>query len=430
MSDESEGLYRFKRELVNCVVEKQNASECRESLIPLINSVAEENYDSEKETEDKVKKISSDIFKSNREFNTNIPHKYPPELLLEWREYIDIYGYYNNKDYEFMHTREKVTDDSSFAEKGEYINVISSCQAPVTIVRPYAKNHLNVSKKTEIIEVPSRAYSKDLTPKVFHVENPLDMKKAIIMEMAHHTDINDVEMTKQLTFSINVLESISQDDLELIMSRIRSQVSLAQMVNSKSLQIIASTEDEINHAFDFHKLSAPIYGERELIMSAKNPEIPDFRVALKYLAGLSLMQKTSLMFHKSSGHYTWNKRKDIIISTEVDILRLEINKAFVAKKSNETSVDEIKNNYINEGYKQVLGGVKHHLESFQHKRVQFDVTLNTDQRLALKGAPEISLDDLHYNDIELAKQKIIVHKKQGRNASVRVRKNGSYVITW
>ncbi|HHQ6722088.1 TPA: hypothetical protein ACSTNG_001842 [Serratia fonticola] len=165
-------------------------------------------------------------------------------------------------------------------------------------------------------------------------------------------------------------------------------------------------------------------------MSAKKPEIPDFRVALKLLAGLSLMQKTSLRLNKPSGYYTWSKRKNIKISTGIDILRLELNKKFSTKKSRQTSSDEIKNNYINEGYKQVLEGVNHHIELFQHKRVQFDVTLNAEQRLALKDAPEINLDDLHYDDIERAKKKISAHKKQGRNASVRVRKNGSYVITW
>lgn len=54
--DESESLYRFKRKLVNCVVEEQSASECRESLIPIINTIAEENYDKEKEMATSLKK--------------------------------------------------------------------------------------------------------------------------------------------------------------------------------------------------------------------------------------------------------------------------------------------------------------------------------------------------------------------------------------
>lgn len=430
ITDESESLYRFKRELVNCVVEEQSASECRESLIPIINTIAEENYDKEEETATSLKKISSEVFKSNRGFNSTIPHKYPPELLIEWRDYIDIYEFYYNKNYEFKHTREKVKDDSSFMEKGEYITVTTSYPTPVTIVRPYARRLLTISESKETIEVPISAYSKDRTPKVFDAENPLDMKKAILLYMASYTDISHVEITKELKFSINLQEPISQNDLELIISRIRSRVSLAQHFNSQSLQIIASTDDELNHAFDIEELSAPSYGEKELIMSAKKPEIPDFRVALKVLTGLSLMQKTSLMLNKSLGCYTWRKRKGIKISTEIDILRFELNKKFTTEENINTNADEIKNNYLNEGYKQVLDGVNCHLELFQHKRVQFDVTLNAEQRLALKGAPEINLDDLHDDDIERAKKKISAHKKQGRDASVRIRKNGSYVITW
>lgn len=428
--DESESLYRFKRKLVNCVVEEQSASECRENLIPIINTIAEENYGKEKETAISLKKILSEVFKSNRGFNSTIPHKYPPELLIEWRDYIDIYEFYHNKNYESKHIREKVKDDSSFMEKGEYRNVITFYPPPVTIVRPYARRLLSTSELNETIEVPMSAYSKDRKPKIFVAENPLDMKKANLLYMASYNDVSYVKVTKELKFSINLQEPISQNDLELIISNIRTQISLAQRFNSLSLQLIATTDDEINHAFDIEELSVPSYGEKELIMSAKKPEIPDFKVALKVLAGLLFMQKTSLILNKSSGCYTWRKRKGTKISTEIDILRIELNKKFTTEENINTNADEIKNNYLSEGYKQVLDGVNYHLQSFQHKRVQFDVTLNAEQRLALKDAPEINLNDLHDDDIELAKKKISAHKKQGRDASVRIRKNGSYVITW
>ena len=425
ISNESESLYTFKKELVNCVVEEQNGSEFRENLTPIINTIAKEE-----EIAGRLKKITVDVFKSNRNFNSTIPHRYPPKLLLEWHEYIDIYGFYHNGNHEIKNTREKAKDDSSFIEKGEYISVITSYSIPVTVVRPYARRLLTTSKSTKNIEIPSNAFSKDLTPKVFHVRNPLDMKKAKILYLKNNTDTSHVKITTELNFSINLQEPISQNDMEIIISKIRLQISSEQYFNSQSFQVIASTDDEINYAFDFGELSVPSYGEMDLIMSANKPEIPNFRVALKLLAGLCLMQETSLILNKSSGYYTWSKRKNIKSSTEVDLLRNKLNKKFVTEKSRQTSVDEIKNNYINEGYTQVLDGVKHYLKLFQHKRVQFDVSLNKEQRLALKGAPEINLDDLHYDDIERTKKKISAHKEKGRNASVRVRENGSYVIIW
>ncbi|MNG85942.1 hypothetical protein D3C77_210580 [compost metagenome] len=433
-SEESENTYLYKRALVNHVVEERGASEWSEYLFPLIKEIAEDNYETKNETIVALKGISSEIFMEYKEFNTVIPHKYPPELLLEWIEYVELYGFYHQENYGIKRRREKVKDNLSFCEAGNYMTVISTHPVPINIIKPYSHGpFFEIYSSTEKLKIPLDAVSKDSNKIQFDISDPLDSKKLdikLMMEQAE--DIDEVEIITDLNLSINLRDPISPNDLEIVIAALRAHASFAQYKNSNSHKILASTPEEINHAFGYETLPVPSYGERQLLSSAKEPKVLTFKEALNLLSGLCLLQKTSLRSNNKSGihYFTWNKRKHTNINTEADLLAIYLNDRFKSGENEKNEPYVTKSDRIKKGYVKIIEHMSHHIDSFQKKRVQFNVTLNAQQRLALKNAPSVTLDELHPDDIELAEKKLISHQKQGRNASIKLRKNGSFVITW
>lgn len=85
---------------------------------------------------------------------------------------------------------------------------------------------------------------------------------------------------------------------------------------------------------------------------------------------------------------------------------------------------------IKNSYDEVSLEIQKHIDRFQCGRLQMQKRLNPTQMRKLMETPEVSLSQLHEEDIDVARQRIVELTRKGKTASIRRRKNGSFVIVW
>lgn len=85
---------------------------------------------------------------------------------------------------------------------------------------------------------------------------------------------------------------------------------------------------------------------------------------------------------------------------------------------------------IKNSYDEVSLEIQKHIDRFQRGRLQMQKRLNPTQMRKLMETPEVSLSQLHEEDIDVARQRIAELTRKGKTASIRRRENGSFVIVW
>lgn len=355
--------------------------------------------------------VAREVFSKNRGFKSQIPHKYPP----------CVFGY----RYDYLVALEYLYGLSYHSQLNERTNTITVIRPPYESFRPYAKKIFDQCKCIEKqFPVPDTALSKQTGPIQCDSEDALEAWMAMSIPIQDQP-FDIVSKNTELRFKLDLTEPLTNDELDRVLARLRSQISVAQYHNSVANMLLAESEAELIKAHKTPRLETVNFLEMKRLHKASLPDLNSVQQAKAYLCGLIFISEHFLRTTQSENTvtFTWGKNEDGLStlarygSISVNLSKIHGEEGFSAGS-------------IESGYKLVKKVFSQHLREFQFGRVQFNTRLNSQQKAKLKSIEPVRLERLHPDDLSRVQELIAKHKEKGRLASVKPQSNGSYVITW
>ncbi|MCD6619984.1 hypothetical protein [Aeromonas veronii] len=380
---------------------------------------------------DNLKKTVIELCKSNQNFKCNIAHRYSVAMFATEFDSTYLLNYYH--------------DTLRYIYKKEYLPIRKNCVPTLSVRRyklfnPIGERPLySIECAYQQVEVPTSALSRIDGDIIINgdIENLFDS----YMMMHDYRNQEYVDIATKLTVQIDISNMLSNNELDRIMSYLRSDISVIQTKNKISHMCLAKTEDELVEKYNIPSLHTDDYPTVNYLHRADTLKSINESHAKNYLCALILIAEHFVKYTNKNDKVKilWKKdEKNSNLKNSMDLLATALRDKYGDKTFNSNKIDS---NYtsdfagfsagmIERGYKELNKLIKKHLDFFQQGRVQFGKKLNSSQRDKLRAELEISLDKLHPDDKVKAKDELETHLKNGRQASVKPLKNGSYVITW
>lgn len=384
-----------------------------ENINPSETDNSDESFDYEKD-EYEIKmaavEVAKQIFSKNRSFKTTITHKYPPRVIGYRYDYREALAYYYGLCYH-----------SQFDSKTD---TITFHQAPYESFRPYADKIVAQSKCIEQeFQIPDTALSnkKSLTYSSYEALQPLISMSILRGEQPKKSVIK----TTEVRFRLDLTEPLSNEELDRVLARLRSVISFAQFGNSNASMLLAESEAELIQAYNIPSLTHTEHTEFKRLHKVQLPELNSPHHAKAYLCGLIVLFEHYVQVNSSpdSLSFSWRKNEDGRTTlSRYDAVSIDLSK--------EHGEEGFSAGTIEKGYKLVKSVFNRHIREFQFGRVQFNTRLNAKQREILKSLDSVRLERLHPDDVSRVQAEIESLRREGKQASVKAQRNGSYIITW
>lgn len=337
--------------------------------------------------------IANKIFSNNRDFNTGIPHIYPPSVIGHWFDYYQALEHYYGLSY--------IPQQKPKTEKEE---IYTYEKAPYRTTRPYADRKIEESH---------------------YVTHELPLAISSAEDSGDGQPIQAVKKIVEIRFRLDLSEPLTNEIVEKVFTRWRISISNAQSINKASSMLCAQSNANSIQARKTPHLACMDITELEWSLAPFLPELDSPFQAKNYLCGLITLFEHYVRATPSPNprSFSWNKNDDrLTITSRFDVVSKKLSKIH--------GEDGFSAGSIENGYKLVNSVFKRHIGEFQKGRVQFNISLNKKQRDKLKKLKPVPLENLHESDVVRVQEEIKSHQKKGNQASVKIQENGSYVITW
>ncbi|AGE94339.1 hypothetical protein PU088_001954 [Citrobacter farmeri] len=430
---DSETISRFKEELLNCVIIRPPMAELKTRLQNCVDDLKRSTEEPDDELSSQLKKGVNGIFTRRRTFQSRIPHRYPPALLIHWYDFISVYR--ELLKWENKNGIRRVWDDTFD------IGHVTQITAPVSVtdhIRAY-DSYLPMSfhYATEHVAIPENAWYRNVAP--FSPEIPEEITDELIMLQIqnNYSTERHVEIKTELNFSVRLYPEMTQAHVDEIVEQYRYQLTRGLNANLDAEKQLACDQSAFMQSSSTAKLKEPDFTDLRLLQSARLIKIDNLAQGIKYVYGLALLQEAYLEWHqdKSSAFSwcTWKKRTGQRLDMLAEKVAEEIETDVLHKVRENEDLHNIRlptAAMIKNSYDDVSLEIQKHIDQFQRGRLQMQKRLNPTQMRKLMGTPEIQLSQLHEEDIDVARQRIAELAHKGKTASVRRRENGSFVIVW
>lgn len=352
--------------------------------------------------------VARKLFLNNINNGVYIQHKFPPRILCYQYDYFEMLAYFHG-----LYYRAQV--------KG---NTISIHQAPYKSFLPYEDRVIENIKYVESkLNVPETALSKRNSFN-FSCDDAIQAFFSMLFHRGEQPR-ESVIKTDEICFNIDLSEPLTDKILDRTLANWRGIISFRQFLNSASSMILAESEADLIQAYNTPHLKRMEHTEFKRLYKVTLPELNSPSQAKAYLCGLIVLYRHFVRVDMSSTPMTcsWGKNEDglstLLRFTEISA---ELSKIHGKEGFSAGSIEK--------GYKLVKAVFNHYIADFQRGRVQFNVYLNEKQRDALKKVDPVRLEQLHPEDVEKVKEEIERLRRKGKEASVKAKLNGSFVITW
>jgi hypothetical protein len=430
---DSETLNRFKEEIFNGVIVRPPMPELKTRLQNCVDDLKRSMEEPDDELSAQLKKGVNGIFNSHKAFRSRIPYRYPPALLIHWYNYISVYR--ELLRWEENSGFDRVWDD--FFDDG-YITQITSPVSVTDHIRSY-DSYLPMAfhYATEHVAIPENAWYRHVAP--FSPDVPKEIMDDIITLKIQDdfSPQSDVEIKTELNFSVRLYPEMTQAHVDEIVEHVRYQLSRGHNANRDAEKQLACDQNVFIRASSAPKLNEPDFADLRLFQSARLIKIDNLSQGIKYVYGLALLQEAYLEWHQEKScelsWCSWKKRSGQRLDILAEKVAEEIETAVLHKNCNKERRHDIRlptASMIKNSYDEVSLEIQKHIDQFQLGRLQMQKRLNPVQMRKLMETPEILLDQLHEEDIDVARQRIAELTRKGKTASVRRRENGSFVIVW
>ena len=375
-------------------------------------------------------KIVIDLIEEHSDFHCFIPHKYMPSILGEFFNFHDAL--------EHIHVRFFIpTTKVKHKTKGKEVTVT---HPPYYSILPYAEKRVDrVQCKTEEIRVPETALSKNQQVKRVNINSPDVLESLFLLEMLSIED--SVNYTTQINFQLDLSKPITNEELDKVLARLRNEIAHRQLNNQLAKVCLAETDVDLIDANRTPKLKTVDSLDMIKMHKVSLPGLDCIENAKDFLCALILFwehwvhvneseESVSVTWEANTDGVTLLNRRGILANTLLEKYGSKASKTKVVGDKEYIDYHGFSPSMIERGCKKLNKVIQSHIDDFQKGRVQFGVRLNSTQRKILRTQESVRLERLHPDDLARAEQEIERHTKQGRKATVKARKNGSFVICW
>lgn len=362
--------------------------------------------------------FKSSLFQAVCEFFNNWPgyegeihHQYPPHILTNIYNYNDILDYYYGMAF-------------LPSQKGRTTTITS---LPTHTRAPSAKKVVHQIKPlTEKLSIPDDALLNSVDDKkIFNIDDAYEHNLFELKMLKDMCPVELIKFTSEVRFRIDTSTPLTNLDLDKAMATLRVAIAHAQSGNENFWKFTATNRYELTRAFDIPKLAASEIPELHELHKALLPGLKTLFNAKSYLLGLIIVQEHFIQYSEAGKevHILWKR------DAGADSALKRANH-ISARLSLKHGQEGFAPDTIMQGMKLVHNAIQVHLDDLQFERVQFNIRLNALQRAKLNNEPSVSAERLHPDDREKAEKIISRHNKHGRNAAIKQRRNGSFVISW
>lgn len=390
----------------------------------------------------RLQNVVVNLCKKNQEFQCNIVHKYPVAMFaieLNKGFLSDYYHgaleyFYDMKYIPIKHGHLIEQEDFNHKESMRINRCPYHVFSPIVEQPQYKNPPYNIDCEYKRVEVPTDALSK-MEGNIEIELSTKNLAKSYLM-LQQYRCREQVYLTSELTVRIDVSKALSDNELDRILSCLRSDISNVQESNIISHMCLAKTEDELVARYETSRQHIDNHSTMNVLHSYITPKYiinANARDARDALGALILISEHFVKYTYRNDEVTVSWNKDNSLQRNMESLSEELSakhgrKSFSSKEG-KADYSGFSAGMIERGYKELSKLIKTYLDDFQKGRVQFDKKLNQLQRKKLRTEMEISLEQLHPDDRARAESELEKYLKSGRKASIKPLKNGSYVIT-
>lgn len=430
---DSETLNRFKEEIFDCVIIRPPMAELKTRLQNGVGYLKRSIEEPDDKLSAQIKKGVNGIFNSRKTFQSRIPYRYPPTLLIHWYDYISVYCELLQweKNSGIRRVRDDVFDEGH----------VTQITPPVSVtdhIRSY-DSYLPMSfhYTTEHVAIPENAWYRHVAP--FSPDVPREIMDDIITLKIQDdfSPQSDVEIKTELNFSVLLYPDMTQAHIDEIVEHVRYQLSRGHNANLEAEKQLACDQIAFTRASSASKLNVSDFADLRLLQSARLIKIDNLAQGIKYVYGLALLQEAYLEWHQEKScelsWCSWKKRSGQRLEILAEKVAEKIETAVLRKNRDKKHRQDIRlptASMIKNSYDEVGLEIQKHIDQFQLGRLQMQKRLNPVQMRKLMDTPEILLSQLHEEDCDVARQRIAELTRKGKTASIRRRENGSFVIVW
>lgn len=430
---DSETLNRFKEVIFDCVVVRPPMAALKTRLQNGVDYLKRSIEEPDDKLSTQLKKGVNGIFNNYKTFQSSIPYRYPPALLIHWHDYISLYR--ELQRWEEKSGFDRVWDD--FFDGG-YITQITSPVSVTDHIRSY-DSYLPISfhYATEQVDIPENAYYRHAVPFSPDISKA-EMEEVMMMQFQdNYSPLRHVEIKNELNFSIRLNPDMTQAHVDEIVEHVRYQLSRGHNANLEAEKQLACDQSTFMRISSASKLNEPDFADLRLLQSARLIKIDNLAQGIKYVYGLALLQEAYLEWHQEKScelsWYRWKRRTGQRLEILAEKVAEKIETAVLRNNRDKKYRHDIRlptASMIKNSYDEVSVEIQKHIDQFQFGRLQMQKRLNPVQMRKLMDTPEILLSQLHEEDSDIARQRIAELTRKGKTASIRRRENGSFVIVW
>ncbi|GJL45156.1 hypothetical protein TUM17580_12150 [Citrobacter farmeri] len=430
---DSETINRFKEDIFNYVIIRPPMPELRTRLQNCVDCLKRSIEEPDDKLSSQLKKGVNGIFNSRKAFQSRIPYRYPPALLIHWYGYIPLYR--ELRRWEENSGICRVWDD--IFDEGH----VTQITPPVSItdhIRSYDSNlPISFHYVTEQVAIPENAWYRNVAPYSPDVPGEVRDELITLKMQDHFSPQSHVEIKTALNFSVRLYPDMTQAHVDEIVEHVRYQLSRGHNANLDAEKQLACDQNAFICASSASTLKESDFADRRLLESARLIKIDNLAQGIKYVSGLALLQEAYLEWHHEKScelsWCSWKKRSGQRLDMLAEKVAEEIETAVLNKNHDKKNRHNLKlptASMIKNSYDEVSLEIQKHIDRFQCGRLQMQKRLNPTQMRKLMETPEVSLSQLHEEDIDVARQRIVELTRKGKTASIRRRENGSFVIVW
>ena len=387
----------------------------------------------DKELFDGLKAVVRNILLQHSNFTCSIPHVYPPIILALPPDYDLAWQYYSKNEYS---SRIKDGDETWVKTlfPSESVLVSGSVLPPYWFVpRLSARTFYKFREDTQNVDVPDNAVSKIIKKTSSDKRIPIDRHDddyidgmLLVKNLCSKGEINTVTLTTELHFVLDMSEPLSNSDVDKFISNVKTNISQANIKNKNARMILAQSQSELVKIYKEPSINTDSYEDLILLHKPALPRIITRADASKCILGLKLRYEHWVNIEEINGCRitSWKKNPD---KKTLEQRAGTILDEMIVGSDEEI---EVSAEMVIDGGRFISVMQHRHIDYFQKGRVQFDIKLSSQQREKLKSLREVSLNEIHQDDIEKVKDRIAFHKGKNIMAVVKERANGSYIITW